>query len=277
MKRILAYAAAALLLPTAVLAQDDQKDQLTFTTEVENAVTPIKDQHRSGTCWAYSSLGFFESELLRMGKGEFDLCESFLCYHTYLDRADKAVRTHGDASFSEGGSFYDAIYCLKNYGIVPQEAMPFPGSLYGDSLFNFTQLQKVASAVVKTISDGSIKNPNPVWKKDLSSIYEHYFGELPETFDYQGKSYTPQSFVQYLGINPDDYVSLTSFSHEPFYDQFVIEVQDNWRWAAPTIYHSINSCRPWTMPSATATPSLGVQMSARRASTATRLPSLCPT
>lgn len=109
MKRILAYAAAALLLPTAVLAQDDQKDQLTFTTEVENAVTPIKDQHRSGTCWAYSSLGFFESELLRMGKGEFDLCESFLCYHTYLDRADKAVRTHGDASFSEGGSFYDAI------------------------------------------------------------------------------------------------------------------------------------------------------------------------
>lgn len=230
MKRILAYAAAALLLPTAVLAQDDQKDQLTFTTEVENAVTPIKDQHRSGTCWAYSSLGFFESELLRMGKGEFDLCESFLCYHTYLDRADKAVRTHGDASFSEGGSFYDAIYCLKNYGIVPQEAMPFPGSLYGDSLFNFTQLQKVASAVVKTISDGSIKNPNPVWKKDLSSIYEHYFGELPETFDYQGKSYTPQSFVQYLGINPDDYVSLTSFSHEPFYDQFVIEVQDNWRW-----------------------------------------------
>ncbi len=232
MKKLIALAAVAVLLPTLSFAQDEKKDEKknVFTPVVENAVTSVKDQHRSGTCWAYSSLGFFESELLRMGKGEFDLCESFLAYKTYMDRADKAVRTHGDASFSEGGSFYDAVYCLKHYGIVPQEAMPFPGSLYGDSLFNFTQMMKVAGAVVKTISSEGIKNPNPVWKKDLSSIFEHYFGELPETFEYKGKSYTPQSFVQYLGINPDDYVSLTSFNHVPFYEQFVIEVQDNWRW-----------------------------------------------
>lgn len=232
MKKIIAFAAVAMLLPVVANAQDDKKEneKLTFTPVVENAVTSIKDQHRSGTCWAYSSLGFFECELLRMGKGEYDLCESFLCYHTYLDRADKAVRTHGDISFSEGGSFYDAVYCLKNYGIVPQDAMPFPGSLYGDSLFNFTQLQKVTSAVVSTIAEGGIKNPNPVWKKDLSAIYANYFGEFPETFEYKGKTYTPQSFAQSLGLNPDDYVSLTSYTHEPFYQQFAIEVQDNWRW-----------------------------------------------
>ncbi|MBO7498075.1 MAG: aminopeptidase, partial [Bacteroidaceae bacterium] len=184
MKKMIVLAAATLLLPSVSFAQDEKKDEkkTEFTPVVENAVTSVKDQHRSGTCWAYSSLGFFESELLRMGKGEFDLCESFLAFKTYMDRADKAVRTHGDASFSEGGSFYDAVYCLKHYGIVPEGAMPFPGSLYGDSLFNFTQLMKVAGAVVKTISSESVKTPNPVWKKDLESILAHYFGELPETF-----------------------------------------------------------------------------------------------
>ena len=233
MKKMFIMALAA-TFALSVSAQDEKKEEKTdapvFTPVVENAVTSIKDQHRSGTCWAYSSLGFFEAELLRMGKGEYDLCESFLCYKTYLDRADKAVRTHGDISFSEGGSFYDAVYCLKNYGIVPQDAMPFPGSLYGDSLFNFTQFMKVAGAVVGTIAESSARTVNPAWKKDLNAICANSFGELPEEFTYNGKSYTPQSFVSSLGLNMDDYISLTSFTHEPFYEPFVIEVQDNWRW-----------------------------------------------
>ncbi|MBO4443947.1 MAG: aminopeptidase [Bacteroidaceae bacterium] len=233
MKKLIALALLAVMIPSWCLAQDEKKEEKSepaFTPVVENAITSVKDQHRSGTCWAYSSLGFFESELLRMGKGEYDLCESFLCYHTYLDRADAAVRTHGDVSFSEGGSFYDAVYCLKHYGIVPQSAMPGPGELYGDSLFNFTQLQKVTGAVVSTIAKGNFKSINPVWKKDLSSIYEHYFGELPEKFEYKGKTYTPQTFAASLGINTDDYISLTSYTHHPFYEPFVIEIQDNWRW-----------------------------------------------
>ena len=231
MKKMIVLACMAIAASGAI-AQEEQKapEGFVFTTVDSLGITPVKNQNNSGTCWAYSSLGFFESELLRMGKGEVDLCESFLAYHTYMDRADKAVRTHGDASFSEGGSFYDAVYCIKNYGMVPQDAMPFPGSLYGDSLFNFRQLSKVAAAVVSTIAEGDLKTVNPVWKKDLCSIYEHYFGALPETFDYQGKSYTPQSFVEYLGLNMDDYISLTSFNHQPFYDKFVLEIQDNWRW-----------------------------------------------
>ena len=231
-KFFLLAASVMMFSATTATAQDKaeaKNDTAQFTVIKANPVTSIKDQNQSGTCWAFSSLSFLEAELLRMGKGEYDLSESFLVYHTYLDRADRAVRTHGDVSFSQGGSFYDAIYCLKNYGMVPQEAMT--GTLYGDSLFNFNQLDAVASAYVNALAKGKQKTINPAWKSDLSHIYENYFGAFPETFTYKGKSYTPQSFAKSLGLNPDDYVSLTSFTHHPFYSQFIIEVQDNWRWA----------------------------------------------
>ena len=234
MNKQLILAAALLLLPGVLSAQESTacaKDSAKFTVIRENPITSIKDQNQSGTCWAYSSLGFFEAELLRMGKGEHDLCESFLVYKTYMDRADKTVRTHGDVSFSQGGSFYDAVYCLKHYGIVPQDAMPAPGSLYGDSLFNFNQLDAVTSAYVKALAKGEHKKISLTWRKDLNSIYENYFGKLPETFTVNGKTFTPQSYVQYLGIHPDDYVSLTSYTHHPFYTKFILEIQDNWRWA----------------------------------------------
>lgn len=233
MKKLILAALAFCLLAPAASAQDKAtmtKDSV-FTIVKENPVTSVKDQNQSGTCWAYSSLAFFEAELLRMGKGTHDLCESFLVYRTYMDRADKAVRTHGDASFSQGGSFYDAVYCLKNYGICPQYAMPAPGSLYGDSLFNFNQLDAVASAYVGAISKGKLRKVSPVWKKDLCAIYSNYFGELPESFKVDGKTYTPQEYAKSLGLDMDDYVSLTSYTHHPFYGKFVLEIQDNWRWA----------------------------------------------
>ena len=237
MKKMLLMALAALVLVpgtmTARKKQEVKKDTTIFTVVKENPITSIKDQNQSGTCWAYSSLGFFEAELLRMGKGKHDLCESFLVYNTYMDRADKAVRTHGDVSFSQGGSFYDAVYCLKHYGIVPETAMPAPGTLYGDSLFNFNQLDAVASAYVKALTTGNHRKLSLTWKNDLSSIYKNYFGELPkEVKAADGKTYTPQTYVtDYLGLNPDDYVSLTSYTHHPFYSKFILEIQDNWRWA----------------------------------------------
>ena len=237
MKKMLLMALAALVLVpgtmTARKKQEVKKDTTIFTVVKENPITSIKDQNQSGTCWAYSSLGFFEAELLRMGKGKHDLCESFLVYNTYMDRADKAVRTHGDVSFSQGGSFYDAVYCLKHYGIVPETAMPAPGTLYGDSLFNFNQLDAVASAYVKALATGNHRKLSLTWKNDLSNIYKNYFGELPkEVKAADGKTYTPQTYVtDYLGLNPDDYVSLTSYTHHPFYSKFTLEIQDNWRWA----------------------------------------------
>ncbi len=237
MKKMLLMALAALVLVpgtmTARKKQEVKKDTTIFTVVKENPITSIKDQNQSGTCWAYSSLGFFEAELLRMGKGTHDLCEAFLVYNTYMDRADKAVRTHGDVSFSQGGSFYDAVYCLKHYGIVPETAMPAPGTLYGDSLFNFNQLDAVASAYVKALATGNHRKLSLTWKNDLSNIYKNYFGELPkEVKAADGKTYTPQTYVtDYLGLNPDDYVSLTSYTHHPFYSKFILEIQDNWRWA----------------------------------------------
>ena len=234
MNRNLLVAAAALcMLPGTISAQKaEKKDTLAFTVVKENPITSIKDQNQSGTCWAYSSLAFFEAELLRMGKGDHDLCESYLVYNTYMDRADKHVRTHGDASFSQGGSFYDAVYCLKHYGFVPQDAMPAPGAPYGDSLFNFNQLDAVTNAYVGAIAKGKLKKINPVWKKDLNAIYANYFGELPTEFTHNGKKYTPKSYTESLGLNPDDYVSLTSYTHHPFYSSFILEIQDNWRWGS---------------------------------------------
>ena len=210
--------------------KEEEEEGFVFTTVCEAPITPIKNQNRSGTCWAYSSLGFFESELIRQGKGEFDLCEMFLAHKTYEDRAKASVRLHGDISFSQGGSFYDAVYCIKNYGMMPEEAMPLPGTLYGDTLANFNEFFSVTEAYVNAIAKGQQKSLSPAWFNALNAILDTYLGEVPETFEYQGKTYTPQSFVDYLGLNMDDYVNLTSFTHHPFYEQFIIEVQDNWRW-----------------------------------------------
>ena len=220
--------AALGLMSLAAVAQDGPKEEgFVFTTVKENPITSIKDQHRSSTCWSFSSLGFLEAELLRMGKGTYDFSEMFVVHHTMVDRAVNYVRYHGDASFSPGGSFYDIMFCLKNYGLVPQEAMP--GIMYGDSLPVHTELDAVAGAYVQAIGKGRFSKLTPVWKQGITAIYDTYLGKCPETFTYEGKEYTPKSFAESLGINPDDYVSLTSYTHHPFYTQFAIEIQDNWR------------------------------------------------
>lgn len=228
---------AALLASVGAAAQNTNNGKdasgkdtaFVFTTVKANPITSVKNQNRSGTCWSFSSLGFFESELLRMGKGTYDLSEMYLVHKTMEDRGIMAVRMHGDTSYSPGGSFYDCIYCMKNYGMVPQEAMPAPGTLYGDTLPDHSELDAVAGGYVKAITGGNLKKLSPVWMKGLSSIYDTYLGKCPDSFTYKGKTYTPKSFMASLGLNMDDYVSLTSFTHHPFYTEFAIEVQDNWR------------------------------------------------
>ena len=236
MKKLLTAAALGMFCISG-MAQDAKKDEgFVFTTVKANPVTSVKNQSRAGTCWCYSSLAFIESELLRMGKGEHDLSEMFIVHNTYLDRADKAVRTHGDVSFSQGGSFYDVLYGMETFGLVPEAEMR-PGVMYGDTLSNHTELTAVSDAVVLAIAKGRLRslqkdnNNQMLWKKAITSIHDIYLGERPEKFTYQGKEYTPKSFYQSLGLNADDYVSLTSYTHHPFYSSFVLEIQDNWRWA----------------------------------------------
>ena len=234
-KFLLMAVAAVCSLPA--MAQDAKKvpaDSLVFTTVIENPVTSIKNQNNSGTCWSYSALAFLESEVLKKdpSKKDIDLCESFLVSKTYTDRADRNVRTHGDASFSQGGSFYDAIFCMERYGFIPEGIMPYPITPYGDSLFNFTNFFPPMEAYIKAIATSNAKKINPIWKKDVQGMLDNYFGQCPTEFEYKGKKYTPQSFVKdYLQLDPNDYVSLTSYTHHPFYSQFVLEIQDNWRWA----------------------------------------------
>ena len=207
-----------------------QKDTtgFVFTTVKENKITSVKNQNRSSTCWAYSALGFLEAELLRLNKGDCDFSEMFVVYHTMLDRAVNYVRLHGDASFSPGGSFYDVLYCWRHYGIVPDKAMP-AGVMYGDTLANHSDLDAAAKAYVDVIAKSTASKISPLWRRPLEVIYETYLGKLPQEFTYKGKKYTPRSFADSFGLNMNDYISLTSYSHHPFYEAFAIEIQDNWR------------------------------------------------
>ena len=236
MKKLLTAAALGMFCMSAMAQEANKEEGFVFTTVKANPVTSVKNQNRAGTCWCYSTMAMLESELLRMGKGEYDFSEMFIVHNTYLDRADKAVRTHGDVSFSQGGSFYDVLYGMEKFGMVPEAEMR-PGVMYGDTLSNHNELTAVSNAVVDAIAKGKLRslqkdnNNQMLWKKAIESIHDIYLGERPEKFTYNGKEYTPKSFFQTLGLKADDYVSLTSYTHEPFYSSFVLEIQDNWRWA----------------------------------------------
>ncbi|MEG0950046.1 MAG: C1 family peptidase [Bacteroidales bacterium] len=228
MKKTLLYA-LALGAALPVMAQEEKKEEqgFVFTTVKENPITPIKNQNRSGTCWSFSGLGFLESELIRMGKPETDLSEMFVVYHSYSDKADKYVRTQGTVNFAGGGSFHDVLYTLKHYGAVPEEV--YTGLNYGESKHVHNEMDGLTKAYVDQVITTKGKL-TPVWKKGFDGILNAYLGELPETFKVNGKEYTPQSYAQSLGLNADDYVSITSYTHHPFYTQFAIEIPDNWRW-----------------------------------------------
>lgn len=199
----------------------------TFKTVKENPITSVKNQSSTSTCWSFSGVGLIESELLRMGKGTFDLSEMYIVRKNYEDKAKKYARLHGSLNFSPGGSFADVIETINAFGIIPNEV--YVGLNYGSESHDHGELDKVLSSYMEGIIGA--RNLSPVWFNGFSSILDTYLGEVPEKFIYNGTEYTPHTFVDYLGINQDDYISLTSFSHHPFYTAFPIEVPDNWRWA----------------------------------------------
>lgn len=233
MKKITMLALMALVAISASAAKkkapEKNSNKPVFTIIKENPITSIKDQNRSGTCWDYSTLSFFESEILKATGKTYDLCESFVANKTYMERAIQVVRFHGDCQFAQGGSAEDPLAVMKKYGICPEEAMPFPGSLYGDSLNNYGEFFSVMEPYVNAVARSSAKKISNQWKVGLQGILDAYLGKCPEKFVYEGKEYTPKTFVNSLGINLDDYVSITSYTHHPFYTTFAVEVQDNWR------------------------------------------------
>lgn len=215
---------------SAMYAQEEAKeDGYQFTTVKELKITPVKNQNRSGTCWSFSGVGLIEAELLRTGKGEYNLSEMFIVNHSYKDKADKYVRLHGLLNFAQGGSFADVLYVFKHYGAVPGDL--YQGLEYGEDNHVHGEMEAGALGYVKAIVTNRNGKLSSVWKKGFAGIIDAYLGKIPETFTYQGKQYTPKSFGESLGLNFDDYVSLTSYTHHPFYTQFPLAIQDNWRWA----------------------------------------------
>ena len=213
----------------AMPAFSQQSANRKFTVVKKNAITSVKNQNRSGTCWCFATLGFIESELLRKTGKTYDLCEMFVVNHDYMDNATHYVRMHGLSELTEGGSADDVFDVIRTHGICPENAMPAPGSLVGDTLANFNEFVPSLHAKVKQQLVEGQKHPNEGWQKEVQAVIDHYVGKCPETFSYEGKTYTPKSFAESLGIDWANYVSLTSFTHHPFYEDFVIEAPYKWR------------------------------------------------
>lgn len=188
--------------------------------------TAVRDQCRTATCWSFSTLSFFESELLRMGKGTHDLSEMFVARHAYVEKAKTFVRMGGKHQFEEGGEGHDIPFILEKYGIVPESV--FSGLTNGKTRHDHSQLLAVLKPVVEAMSKEKPGSLGPEWIEAIEGILDAYLGKIPETFEYKGKSYTPKSFAASLGLNMNDYVMITSFTHHPFYQAFAIEVPDNW-------------------------------------------------
>ena len=233
MKKLIAASLAAAVFAGVAVAKpaDTPKDSVAgfeFKDIVTIPVTSVKDQNKSGTCWCFASTSFFENEIRKAKGDSLDLSEMFTVRHCYADKADRYVRTYGKINFAAGGSALDVPYVWKKYGVVPVEV--YSGLNYGEDKHVHGELDAVLSAYVQAI----VRNPNrrisTAWRQGLEGVLDAYLGVLPETFTYKGKTYTPKSFAQSLGISPDDYIGLTSFTHHPFYEPFILEVSDNWLW-----------------------------------------------
>ena len=227
MRSIISAAACALIAVSAA-AQAPKAPEYEFTVVKENPVTSIKNQYRSGTCWCYSALSFIESEILRTKGQEVDLSEMFVVGKSYRDRAVKYVRLDGHLNFAAGSSFGDVLHVIEDYGIVPQEA--YSGFNYGTEMPEQNELDAALAGYVRAIAQNPNKKLTTAWLNGFDGILDAYLGEVPETFAVNGTQYTPESYRDALDINADDYVNLTSFTHHPFYESFIIEVPDNWRW-----------------------------------------------
>ncbi len=230
---VIIAAIAAVMIPSAVFAQQPRPQlpqaDYQFTVIKENPITSIKNQASSSTCWCFSTIAYLESEIIRI-KGIKDqasypdLSEMFVVSQSYKDRADKYIRLDGDLRFGPGSEADDVLHVIEDYGIVPQSVMPGK-----QELPNHGEIDAVTKAYVETINKRSARGVSKTWKAGFDAMVDAFFGTAPETFEVNGKTYTPASYRDELGIVPSDYVTLTSFTHHPFYKPFVLEIGDNWR------------------------------------------------
>ena len=211
------------LLLSLLMVSASLSAQYRFASVAEVGCTAVKNQERTGTCWSFSTCSFLESELMRLGKGQFDLSEMYVVKNIYLEKGQNYVLRQGKANFGEGGLNHDFVRTVARHGIVPEEV--YSGKLDPSKPFDHSEMVAALEGMLEKLTKRRSLSPN--WKVAYEAVLDAYMGDWPEEFSYRGKTYTPLSFAQSLGLNPDDYVSLTSFSHHPFYGKFVLEIPDN--------------------------------------------------
>ncbi|MEG0849430.1 aminopeptidase C [Flavobacterium plurextorum] len=208
-------------------ASDKSKENFKFTEVINLGTTSVKSQGSSGTCWSYSTNSFLESEMIRLGKQPVELSQIFSARNVYVEKGVNYVRMHGAISLGDGGALHDVINMYKKYGTVPREV--YTGLNYGTDKNKFGEMGALIEAVLAAV----VKNPNgeltPNWQKAYAAVIDSYLGKVPDNFNYKGKNYTPQSFAkEVVGINPDEYIEMSSFTTSPYYQKTTMMVPDNW-------------------------------------------------
>jgi len=201
-------------------------DTLSFETIVQWDANPVESQGKTGTCWSFSTASFLESELIRKKKGTHNLSEIFVARQVYVRKANNFVGRHAKAQFSEGSLGHDLLNAIEKYGIVPTEV--FDGLQLDSEKHNHAELANILKAFLNAVVQNKGRKLTPVWKDAYSALLDVYLGEYPKEFTYNGKTYTPKSFAAFLELKKDDYVTITSYNHQPFYSQFVLDIPDNW-------------------------------------------------
>jgi len=212
----------AILISATMAAQEPYK----FSTVIDLETTPVISQGVTGTCWSFSSTSFLESEIIRLTGKEIDLSEMYTVRNTYPKKAENFVMRQGNAQFSEGGLAHDVMNSVRDFGLVPQSA--YTGMFEGQSRHNHAELAAILRTMVETYADNPGRKLSKKWDDAIEAVLDVYLGENPSTFTYEGKQYTPMSFLEMTKIKPADYVTITSFTHAPFYSEFILNIPDNW-------------------------------------------------
>ena len=220
------YFLIAIFTSLALSAQE----KYNFTTVIDLETTPVISQGRTGTCWSFSSTSFLESEIIRLTGKQIDLSEMYTVRNTYPKKAENFVMRQGKAQFSEGGLAHDVINSVRDYGLVPQAA--YSGMFEGQTGHNHAELAAILRTMVETYVDNPGRKLSKKWDEAIEAVLDVYMGENPSNFTYEGKQYTPMSFLEMTKIEPDDYVTITSFSHAPFYSEFILNIPDNWSYGS---------------------------------------------
>lgn len=216
---LIAVSVVLVALPAAAQKHPD------FIVTHEVKTSPVKSQDYTGTCWSYTATSFIESEILRKGGELYDISEMFFVRHVYTQKAKRYVRFHGKSNFSQGGQAHDAIEIIEKYGMVPETV--YHGINYKSERHNHSLLEELLKHIAEKFAATENKL-SPSWINHYNAVLDGYLGQLPGNFEYKGEQYTGESFAKMVKINAEDYIEITSYSHQPYYKPFVLELPDNW-------------------------------------------------